>query len=268
MNQISIDEIGVGKGRGTLNSRGNKASGRFFVGLLLCFLIGTITFALVSCNRTQKALFNRLLQVEGSGYEGEDVSRQTIAELKAAIAQLEDEIDRTVDAGERVGVYYKLVAMRYLDQEMYGLAVGFFEKALTISPRNHYLAYMAGLSTAALAGSKIDPVEREALFTEAEAYYQYAIQLSARYVDALYALAVLYVFELGRPDEAEPLLERILQREEMNFSAMFLLARLYAGGGRIDDAVSLYDKIDRKSPSSEQRDQAATNKRILLEGGE
>ena len=235
--------------------------------LALGLAAAAFTMGLSSCNRTQTALYERILSVEESGYEGAELSNQAVSELKDAIRMLEEEVDRTVDAGERLGVYYKLVGLRFLDQEMYGLALEYFEKALEIYPTNSYLAYMAGLSAGTYASSRLDPLERDSWFDRAEAYYRYAVRLKSKYVEALYALAVLYVFERPDPAEAQSLLERILGLEEYNFNAMFLLARVYVSNGMVDPAVELYDRIARKSPSSEQQSQASQNIRSLLEAG-
>ena len=251
-------------GSGVVEGRGNAPEwpGR----LCACLCIVAASIGLASCNRDRSIVLDTLLTVEETGYDGSEISEKTLAELKEAIRVLEDVVNRTVDAGEKLGVYYKLVALRFMDQDMFGLAAEYFEKALGIYPANQYLAYMCGVCTASLARSKVDGVDRDELLTRAESYYQYAIQLKGTYVEAMYALSILYVFELSRQLDAQPLLERILTLEEMNFNAMFLLARVYVAYGRLDDALVLYDRIASKSPDKEAQSRAAANKRELLGG--
>jgi tetratricopeptide (TPR) repeat protein len=159
-----------------------------------------------------------------------------------------------------------MLAVRYIDAEMYELALESLEKAIRIYPENKILFYFAGVSAGRTAKSRMDEAEKRRLLVLAEKYYRRALDLDAQYVEALYGLSVLYVFEMDKVMEAEPLLNRILEIRPNHYDAMFLLARVYVTTGRVEDAVELYDKIGEESGSKTMRQKARENKQQLLEG--
>ena len=112
----------------------------------------------------------------------------------------------------------------------------------------------------------MEPQKSELYFLHAEEYYTRAIELDARYVDALYGLAILYVFELDRPFDAEPLLDRVLSIQKKNTDAMFLQARIYVQSRRIEEAIELYERIEETATDEFRKGEAAANRRRLLEG--
>ena len=66
-----------------------------------------------------------------------------------------------------------------------------------------------------------------------------ALEFNPRYGRALYALSVLLVFEMDRPEDAGPYLTRLLEIEKQNVDAMFLLARVRYSEGRLEDAAKV-----------------------------
>ena len=206
----------------------------------------SLVFALVflsGCRDGDAALMEDLKELELADYQGRDVSEMTVDELERALRLFRDEIERKIRAAELAGSYHKILGLRYLGMEMYALAYEQFKAGLEIYPSNYILAYYAGACAARRAKSLVGTDEQAKLYREAEEYYLLAIDYSPNYVDALYGLAVLYVFELDRTAEARQYLERIVAKESRNFDAMFLLARVYAAGGRIDEAVQLNDAV-------------------------
>ena len=236
--------------------------------VVICIATLCTLFSLTGCNRERNSMIDKLKMVEMPDYADGELSKASIDELKSAITALENEVERTVRAGERLGTYYKMVAIRFLDQNMFELAFEHFRKALDINSANPFLAYYAGLCIAQLAQSVMEPAERERLFDRAEQYYLYAVKLDGKYTSALYALSVLYIFEMDRPMDAEVYLKRILARESRHFDAMFLLARVYVSYGRVDDAIDLYDEIETNSESEETVEKAIENRRILSGGSD
>ena len=234
-----------------------KGKKQYFVLLIVLFL------GFSGCKRENDTMLEELLTVEEGEYKDKDVSSKTIDELKEGIQLLEADIERTIEAGEQLVNYYRLVAVKYMAREMYGLAVPFFRKALDVQPTNRLVAYRIGVCIAQVAMSQSDVESRKGRFEEAERYYLYAIHLDPLYTDALYALSVLYVFELDRQDEADVYLERLVATESRHFKAMFLLARIYASFGRVEDAVALYDEIIRESGDDSEVDQAKRNRNQL-----
>ena len=84
-------------------------------------------------------------------------------------------------------------------------------------------------------------------------------------MNALYGLAVLYVFELDLPFEAEPLLDRIVARQARNVQAMALLARVYAGTNRLDEAARMYGQVADLTGDPEIRRDAIRNRDLIRE---
>ncbi len=234
-------------------------------------LLGIVTLTAVlllfsSCRRETDNLLEGLKFLTKPGYEGRELPKRTVEDLKEAIARYEREVDQQVEAYGNLGIYYKMLAIEYIESEMYGLAMESLEKAIKIYPENEILFYLGGMSTARMAKSEMDRTVQEELFNKAERYYLRALEIDHDYVDALYGLSVLYIFELDRTLEAEPLLETILEKESKNVDAMFLLARVYVYSGRIEEAVELYDTIIETTSSPEKKQRARENKESILEG--
>ena len=228
-------------------------------------LLAALFLMFPGCDREKDTMLEELLEVEEGAYRDRDVdvSSKTIDELKEGIRLLEADIERTVEAGEQLVNYHRLVAEKYMDRELYGLAASFFRKALDMQPANRLVAYRIGVCAAQVAMSQAEEEIRKIRFEEAERYYLYAIHLDPLYADALYALAVLYIFEMDRSGEAEAYLERLVAAESRHFRGMFLLARVYASFGRVEDAVALYDEIIRESGDDSEVDQAKRNRNQL-----
>ena len=226
-------------------------------------ILSSSLLVLTGCNRDAAGLLDRMKEFEIAEYKGRDLSRATVEELEAGIAAYRREVERKVDAADKIGVYRKLLGIRYLDMEMYSLAYEQFREALTIYPSNYILAYYAGVCLARTAKAEPDEDERATLFRGAEHHYLTAIGYSNDYTDALYALSILYVFELGRPEDAEGYLLRLLAKQSLHFDAMFLLARAYVQMGRIAEAERYYRKIADDTNDSVKRNEAEKNISIL-----
>lgn len=194
----------------------------------------------------------------------------TIEDLKKGIAQYSREADRTIEATERIGTYWRLLSVRYMERRMYIEAYEAAKEALRYFPDNTGLYYTIGLGLSYQA--KIDSVGgvaaqafRAERLAAAEASFLRALEFNPRYGRALYALSVLYVFELDRPEDAGPHLTRLLSIETQNVDAMFLLARVRYSEGRLEDAANLYDSILATTKVEEKRKQAEENKKIVLD---
>jgi tetratricopeptide (TPR) repeat protein len=215
------------------------------------------------CGRDQNAMVDELLSLEEETYKDRELSEATVEELLESIEVLEEEVVRTVDAGERLVTSYTMVGVAYMERELYGLAEEFFRKVLDYQPRNRLVVYRLGLCSSQVALSIMEPEARSRELEEAEDYYLYALTLDTKYDEALYALAVLYIFEMDKASEAEPYLLRLLEGESRHFEGMFLLARVYVLQGRIDDAIALYDRIIDESNNDGQVRQATLNRQRL-----
>ena len=216
---------------------------------------------LTACKSKEKTLLDDLVALEGG-----DVADATIDQMKAGIKLLTGEVERTIEAGVQLVNYYKMVAQRYMAQELYGLAAEFYRKALDLAPANASLAYRLGLCTSQVARSQPDVEIRQRTFENALGYHRYAVELDPTDTEALYAIAVLLIFELDRIADAETYLRRLLQEQPDHINGMFLLARVHANFSRYQDAIALYDRIIRDSNDEEQVNQAKEN-RAALNGG-
>ena len=185
--------------------------------LVLCMIL----FA--SCN--DKRFIQRLQEHE------EGVSNPTTeADLKDAIKKYSRRIDDIMVASERVGIWYRMLGTRYLDKKMYKNALDCFQKAIEFYPENQNLYYKVGVCAAFMAKNSLEFEEdglEEKYYRMAVKAYKRAIELDQNYSKAIYALSVLYVFELGTPAEAIPLLEKAIDGKMKPLEELFLLGRAY-----------------------------------------
>jgi tetratricopeptide (TPR) repeat protein len=197
---------------------------------------------------------------------------ETIEGLQKAIAAYEARVEETVKTAAQAGIYWKILAVRYMDRAMYGEALEALHRAVEYFPEDETLYYLTGLSASVMAKSALDfsavgsTRERERLFALAESAHRRALALDPAYARALYALGVLLVFELDRSAEAIPFLERFLSLREKDVDGMFVLARAYYVEGRDEDAVTLYDRVLSVSKDPVKREEAEANKKTVLDG--
>jgi cytochrome c-type biogenesis protein CcmH/NrfG len=220
--------------------------------------------ALAGCNPARKAYLERLSALE-KGPSGA-ASSQSIDELKKGIARYSAEVERQVKAAQNLGVYYKMLALKYLDASMYKLALENLDKAVEIFPENPQLAYYSAVASARMAKAELtDEAAAAEDLRRAEIFYRRAIFLEPGNVNALYGLAVLYAMELGRPADAEPLLKAIVAKEKKNVEALFLLARIRYSAGRPEEAIEIYKRIADTTQASRLKAQALANKSAIEE---
>ncbi len=225
---------------------------------------GLALLSLVSCGPNTNQI--RRMQALEEGVS----SPTTIEELEAAIKKYQARIEDILNADIRVGVWYKILATRYLDNKMYAKALENFRMATEYFPDNQNLYYYVGLCAGFLSKSALDydltGTDRERLryLDLSESAYLRAIEIEPRFVRALYGVGVLYVFERDEPAKAIPLLETAIDVEKRNTDAMFVLARAYYAAGRAEDAVDMYDRIIKVTGSEDRKKEAETNKAFVL----
>ena len=234
--------------------------------LLFTALLLAAAVLLMSCSGEKKAWLETLSSAEKREFESGKVPEQRIENLKKGISFYESEVERTVKASKQIGIYYRMLTAEYMSLEMYNEALKNAENSIKYFPTSPLLYYYGAVSAAQMAESVRNPSERKQYLDVSEQYYLRAVGLDPVYTEALYGLSVLYIFELDRPLDAEPLLETIMRRSRTNFDAMFLLARVRILKGDVEGAVELYSVIEEKSPDDEQKRSAADNRRRLLGG--
>lgn len=225
---------------------------------------------LCGCTKSNKAIIRMQKLEEGVS------SPTTEAELKEAIEKYENRIADMQLATSQVGIWYKMLAVRYLDAKpkpMYGEALKYFQKAIQIYPENQNLYYYVGICAGYMAKASLDygatgertTTEKYNYLKLSESAFLRAIELEPKYGRALYGLGVLYVFDLDQSEKAIPHLEKLLSFDTRNFDAMFVLARAYYVQGDYEKAASLYDKIASQTKSEQKKQEALSNKKIVLD---
>ncbi len=197
-------------------------------------------------------------------------SPTTIDELTDAIKKYEDRVEDIIQADAQTGIWWKILATRYMDQNMYGKALEAFRNAVAYYPANQNLYYWIGVCAGYMAKSSLDfdaegsnPKQKE--YTAlAESSYKRALELEPTNTRALYGLSVLYAFELDQGEKAIPLLEKLLTIDTKNIDAMFVLARAYYMDYDFQKAVDMYDSIIKYTSSETSRAEAEANKKVVL----
>ena len=233
-----------------------------------CFVIITLLLILIlgSCNKVTS--IRRLQELE------EGVSNpNTEAELKDAIRKYEKRVDDIIIAEGRIGIWYKILGSRYMDQKMYKKALKAFQSALEYYPENPNLFYQAGLAASLTAKNSLDfeltgtDIEKKRYFDLAASAYNRALEIDPKHSKAVYALSVLYIFELNRPSEAIPILEKITEWEKKPIDHLFLLGAAYYMTGENEKAIAVYERIIEISSSAEKKAKAESNIREIRSSG-
>ena len=226
----------------------------------------SVLLLLVSCGGVSNKTIIRHQKME----EGVD-SPTTIEELKDAIKKYQERVADVQLAQSQIGIWYKILGTRYLDNKMYGEALKAFQEALNYYPDNQNLYYYVGVCAGYMSHAALDynasgnnDVKYNYLKLAEEAYLR-AIAIEDRYVRALYGLGVLYVFELDEPEKAIPYLEKALTIDTKNLDTMFVLARAYYSSYEFEKSVAMYDKIIETTKSDDTKKTAEENKKIVLD---
>jgi tetratricopeptide (TPR) repeat protein len=105
--------------------------------------------------------------------------------------------------------------------------------------------------------------DREKYFALAESSFLRAIDLDVTYGRPRFSLGVMYAFDLDRPEDAIPQLDRFLQISPRDVTAMFVLARAYVMTENFIPAIELYERILSMSGDPSVREEAQANMDLL-----
>lgn len=213
--------------------------------------------------KTNRELAKRITELSPRGGPPE-----TIEGLRHAISLYEDQIERNVREGAQTGVYWKILATRLGDRGMHNDALQALERAIYFNSEDPILYYLTGVSSAHVAKSKVgfssdDERERDHYFRLSENAYLRALEIDITYTRAMYGLAILYSFELDRPQDAIVQLERYLQIQPSDVSAMFVLARSHFMLENYRQAVEIYDRIPSRTRDKRLIEDAMNNREII-----
>ncbi|MDR1149206.1 MAG: tetratricopeptide repeat protein [Spirochaetaceae bacterium] len=196
---------------------------------------------------------------------------QTIDDLKLAIAAYEKLQEQHIKDAAQTGVYWKILASRFKDKQMYFEAVEALKRAIDITPNDETLHYLLGLNAAYAAKSAYDyGVEgvigdrSRRYFELAETAYLRSIELESMYNQAHFALAVLYIYELNRPEEGIPQIAAHMENRSGDADAMCMMARAFYMLGRYREAVDWYDRGIPLIKDKGQKAEAEENRRYIL----
>jgi tetratricopeptide (TPR) repeat protein len=214
--------------------------------------------------KSNRELTKRIVELSPKGGPPENIDG-----LRQAIALYEDQIEKNVREGAQTGVYWKILAVRLADKGMHNDALDALERAVYFNSQDPVIYYLTGVSAANAAKSKVGfsanvGRERDFYYTLSENSYLRALELDITYAKAMYGLAVLYVFELDRPQEAIVHLERYLQIQQSDVSALFVLARAHFMLENYTQAVEVYDRIISRTRDKKIREEAQNNRDIVM----
>ena len=235
------------------------------IGVFVILILGSLVLWVYrhEKSKTRADLAKRIAELSPRGGPPE-----TIEGLKTAIALYEEQIERNVREGAQTGAYWKILAIRLADRNMYRDALAALEQALRYNSADPTLFYLTGDYANAAAASVVGfsgnaETEREYFLNLAESSFLRAIQLDGDYPKPRLGLGMLYTFDVDRPAEAVPHLERYLELVSSDINAMFVLARACYMTGNDRRAVELYDRIISRSKDPGVRAKALENSDIV-----
>ena len=235
--------------------------------LKLIVLLIIFSFVVNSCKNDDTDIFKRMAEMDPDIPLGGNIEKnKAFIELKNNIKKYQKILDEKVDAAEKLGTYYKLIGLKYIDYEMYRLALDAFENALDIYPENPNVLYYAALTSGRLSKTKGNESESQNLLNQAVRYYKASITFNNRFSSPMYGLAVIYIHELDQPELAIPLLELYNSIQKSSMNGMFLLSAAYFAIGNKNEAVDIYNKIIEKSSNENEIESARENRNQILRG--
>ncbi|MDR0383123.1 MAG: tetratricopeptide repeat protein [Spirochaetaceae bacterium] len=245
---------------------------RAFIGGLIAFCVfALIVGGIAIIYRSEKDGERLKLAREIASYGPRKGVPREIEDLKRAIAAYEKLQEQHVRDAAQTGVYWKILSTRFQDKEMYFEAVDALEHAIRITPSDEMLHYLLGLNAAYAAKSAYDyrgeaaggGVTRRYLDL-AEAAYLRSIELAPKYNQARFALAVLYIYELDRPEDGIEQLVAYMETRSGDADAMFMMARAFYMLGRFREAVDWYDRGIPLVKDNAKKAEAEENRLYIL----
>jgi tetratricopeptide (TPR) repeat protein len=231
--------------------------------VIVIIILGFVILINTQGNKSRRELASRIISLGNGG------PPETIEGLREAIGAYEKQIELHVKDAAQTGVYWKILASRLQEKGLHNEALGALEHALYYNPEDAALHYLTGLSAAIVAKTHhnftgIDNPERDRLYALAEEAYLSSLKIDEKYLRPRYALGVLYVFELDRPQDAIPLMEKYLDFSTNDVDAMFVLARAYFETGNMERTLALYDMIISVTKDESKRREAQNNRQVVM----
>jgi tetratricopeptide (TPR) repeat protein len=231
------------------------------VGLLVVVLIAGVIFGFYRFEkqRDRYGLASRIAELSPRGG-----IPTTIEGLRAAIAIYEDAVEAHVRDAAQTGAYWKILAVRLADRGMHQDALDALEMTIRYNGEDPTPFYLTGVSAAIVAKNSLAAADSERYFAMAERAYLRAIELDGTYAKPRYGLGILYTFELERPAEAIPQLEKYLELMSRDVDAMFALARAYYMTEDNVKAIDLYDRVIVSTKDANRKTEARNNRDFIM----
>ncbi|MDR0878841.1 MAG: tetratricopeptide repeat protein [Treponema sp.] len=246
------------------------------LGVFVLLIIAVLGFMVYRYEhgKTHRDLAKKITELSPKGGPPESIEG-----LREAIAAYEAQIELNVKEGAQTGVYWKILAVRLADKGMHRDALDALERAIYYTADDPTLFYLTGVSAGITAKADLDfpgssnrtsngssdgPASQDRYFALSESAYKRSIELDESYAKPRYGLGVLYTFDLNRPAEAIPHLERYLELMSSDLSGMFALARAYYMTENYEGAIDLYDRILTRTKDAKIKEQAQENKDFIM----
>ena len=229
----------------------------------ICLVLTVLSLTACRPGRN-KELAERVYELEAAGNPEEEPEK--IREIKKEINRWEDELNDAIDAARHTGRYYKTLGLKYMDYKMFGPAAESFSRALEITPENARVYYYRAVANGRLAVSRDDAQQSAEELLSVERDYKKAIDLEPRFMSPYYSLAVLYIYELERPFEAAPYLDKYLEVERSDGRALLLYGQLLEQMDRPEEAMDIYRRLLSLTDYKAEKEQAALYLERIREG--
>ncbi|GMO46561.1 MAG: tetratricopeptide repeat protein [Termitinemataceae bacterium] len=216
-----------------------KAAGRFFVTVFVFGIIGGGVYFMYHYQQ-QKLSYNfakRLLE-----YGPRKGVPRTIEDLQKAIALYESVQNDYIKTVSQTATYWKILGTRFADKQMYLEALDSFEKAIQYTPDDEVLHFLSATNAAYAAKSQHTQQLAMKYFDISQLAYKRAIELQSEYSQARYGLAVLYIYELNKPQDGIEQLLHYMEGRSNDAQAMMMMARALYMTGDFAGAVDWYDR--------------------------
>ncbi len=221
----------------------------------IALLLLTVMTLLLSCQPGRNTeLAERVYEMEGGTLSAGEEPEE-IREIRKELNRWEDELNDAITAGRNTGRFYRTLGLKFLDYKMYGPARDSFSRSLEFSPENGRLYYYRGVAQSRLALTTQSPEQKQDEMEMVEQDYLRAIQVEPRFMSPYFSLAILYIYELNRPFEAQPYLEEYLSVERSDSKAHLLYGQLLEDMGSLEEALDHYNKVLTLPGSEEQKQQ-------------
>jgi len=235
----------------------------FVVAILILGALGFFIYYLLQSTNQNRALARSIAELSPRGGPPE-----TIEGLEKAIELYREQHERNIREAAQTGVYWKILATRYMDRNMHNNALEAIEWAVYYNGGDPYLFFIRGISAAEVARnvsgfSNSAVIEKERYYSMAETAFKRALELDITYTKAMFELALMYVLDLNRSSDAIDYLERFLQLLPSDINAMMVLARAYYLTENFSRAIEMYDRIASRTNDRQLKEDALNNKYFI-----